>query len=279
VYKAIVAIITSAVKESIVAHFVKNADRKDIPRLGGVVDMMQERQNEMRSSDIRKMFAESVPIYRKFTGLANEPVDVIETLLEFLVRIGFFLETPTATSDMGRQRKMYCFSHNAFMAFAVEETLRGMLDSEGTDDPAMGEALRQASAGAMRENIVMAHLLKSAAKGEKVFKYRDKEQREIDAVAVDRDRKTLRLIEVKAKKKIDTRRVFSKDAEVLYSDAVLGHIGVDGTFRISRTIVYGGDSMTIEGEKGDLQLTNIEEFLLGADAGGEDSGGLGLAEF
>jgi hypothetical protein len=95
---------------------------------------------------------------------------------------------------------------------------------------------------------------------ETVFKYRDFD-REIDVVDIDRTKKISRLIEVKSKSKIDVNRVFKNEAKHLYDDEVLKNIGADDGYAISRIIVYQGESKAIPHPKGNLVLSNIEEFI------------------
>ncbi|MDR1246442.1 MAG: DUF4143 domain-containing protein, partial [Clostridiales Family XIII bacterium] len=131
----------------------------------------------------------------------------------------------------------------------------------GIDKNAFSKSIEQAAEGAMNENIVYTHLLLFANKNDKIFRYRDPDTREVDAVIVNRKAKTLRLIEVKSKSKIDDKRVFRNEAKHLYDNAVLKNIGIDTSFTITRVVVYSGENREIPHAKGNLKLANIEEFL------------------
>ena len=122
--------------------------------------------------------------------------------------------------------------------------------------------IRQAAEGTVNETIALAHVLRSASEGDKVFKYRDLDNREIDIVVINREAKTLRLIEVKSKPEIDTNRVFTNDAKHLFDDAILKNIGVDDSFTVSRILVSKGKSGCVVNQEKSLVLANIEDFLM-----------------
>jgi hypothetical protein len=147
------------------------------------------------------------------------------------------------------------------MSYAVEETVQGILSLEDINQPAFAAGIRQAAAGAINESVVLSHVFNGAGKGDKVFKYRDWEGREVDVVVINREAKTLRLIEVKSKSEINVKNVFADEARHLYSPAVLQNIGVDDTFSITRAVAYMGDSAVIPGREGALLLVNIERLL------------------
>jgi hypothetical protein len=147
------------------------------------------------------------------------------------------------------------------MNYAVDETKRAILSMTGIDKIAFSNSLEQAAEGALNENIVYTHLLLYADKNDKIFRYRDSETREADAVIINREAKTLSLIKIKSKSKIDTNRVFKNEAKHLFDDEVLQNIGIGDGYTISRIIVYQGESKVVPHTKGDLVLSNIEEFL------------------
>jgi len=123
------------------------------------------------------------------------------------------------------------------------------------------EALKQAAEGSINENIVYFHLLLSVRGNETLFRYRDPENREIDAVVIDREARTLRLIEVKSKAKIDTGHVFGNEARHLFDEAVLKNIGVNDGFSVTRAVTYNGKSSFVVDREHSLLLINIEDFL------------------
>jgi hypothetical protein len=256
IYKAVISILKSAVEEAVKEHFAEKAQEKNIADLGEAISGWSKEDKR----DIKDRIAESLTLYRNFTEI-KDPVGVIEALIEFLVKIGCLLESSTAMSDYGRQQKTYYFSHNALMSFAVEETVASVLELKDVSPAEFTTSIRQAAEGVLNENIVYAHVLLSAGKDDKVFKYRDLEGREVDIVVVNRVAKTLRLIEVKSKNKISAKNVFGDEAKHLYNDAILRNIGVDDTFEITRVVAYMGKSAVIPRREDALILANIEELI------------------
>jgi predicted AAA+ superfamily ATPase len=228
IFKGVISILKSTVETFIRKKFIQNANKKVIPELGDII---------------------------------SNPKGSIDALIAFLIKIGCLFESYTGESDLSEQRRTLYFAHNALMNYAVNETKRGIMSMTGIDRIAFANSLEQAAEGALNENIVYTHLLLSANKNDKIFRYRDAENREADAVIINRESKTLCLIEVKSKSKIDVNRVFKNDAKHLYDDEVLKNIGADGEYAISRIIVYRGESKVIPHAKGNLVLSNIEEFL------------------
>jgi predicted AAA+ superfamily ATPase len=258
IFEAVINILKCAIEEIVIENYAEKLSQMNIADLGSVIGILEVKKNKVR--DLKVRIAESVPIYRNFTNI-DDPVEVIEALIEFLVKIGCLFESTTAMTDLGRQRKTYCFSHNALMNFAVEETIQDITNINENNKPELAEVVREAADCAMDENIVLAHVLSTISEGEKVFKYRDVEGREIDIVVINRNAEILRLIEVKSKTKIDEVQVINGEASHLYDDTIMQNIGINETFKISRTIVYRGHTFDIYNEKGDLKLWNIEEFL------------------
>jgi hypothetical protein len=186
----------------------------------------------------KERVAESISVYRNFTPV-KDPLNVIEAIIEFLDKIGCLNKYSTASHEFGEQNA-YMFTHNALMNYSIEETVRGILSLNNADQPELVKGIRQAAEGALNKNIVFAHVFRNAneKKGDKVFKYHDVNNREIDAVIINHKTKDLRLIEVKSKSKIDTSRVFKNEAKHLLDDEVLKNIGAGREYNISRIIVY-----------------------------------------
>jgi hypothetical protein len=265
-FKAVLTIFKCAVEEYIIDKFAETAADKNIADLGTTLALLREETGINRTAELKERIANSIELYRNFTPVRN-PVDVIESLLEFLVKIGCLLEYSTALTDLGRQNKAYCFANNALMNYAIDETIRGILNMQQKYSPEYEKGVRQAAEGIANESIVLAHILQSAIKDEnhyddeRVFKYRDPEQREIDVVAIYRKAKIVRLIEVKSAQQFDEVRIFTKAAAHLYDDAILKNIGVDESFEITRTIVYRGETKSFKNTLGELKLWNTEDFL------------------
>jgi predicted AAA+ superfamily ATPase len=256
IYKAVISIFKSAVFEFIKEHFIEKAGEKNIVELGTAISGLLPADRR----DIKERVADSLSVYRNFTKV-DDPLDVIESLIEFLVKIGCLIECSQALSDIGKSRKTYSFTHNALMNFAIEETVQGILTLKDINSPEFIAGIRQASEGVIIENIVLTHILTSVGKDDKVFKYRDREEREVDIVVINRESKSLRLIEVKSKSRINIKSVFLDEAKHLYNDAVLKNIGIDSDFSITRILAYMGDSAVIHYREGALLLINIEQLI------------------
>jgi translation initiation factor 6 (eIF-6) len=123
------------------------------------------------------------------------------------------------------------------------------------------QGFRQSVKGALDESTVFAHLIRGARDGDKVFKYRDAADREVDAVIINRESKTLRLIAVNSKGAIDPRTVFANEAKHLFNDAILSQISVGSAFAITRVIAHLGKNMIVAHQDQTLLLVNIERLL------------------
>ena len=256
VYKAVISIFKCAAEDAITEHFVEKSNQKNIVDLGTAVKGL----SGVEKRDIKSRVAESIEVYRNFTPV-KDPLSAIEALIEFLIKIGCLYGYSTATHEFVGANS-YTFTHNALMNYAIEETVQGILKLNGIDRQGFIEGIKQAAEGALNESIVFTHILQGAKKGEKVFKYRDLENREIDITVINREAKTLRLIEVKSKTKIDKERVFTNDARHLFDDEILKNIGIDEGFAITRALVYMGVSGFVVGEKDVLHVVNIEDLLI-----------------
>jgi hypothetical protein len=148
------------------------------------------------------------------------------------------------------------------MNYALQETIKGILAMNSDIKQLLIEGLNQAAEGCLNENIVYSHLLLSRRKNDTVFMYCDKEDREVDAVIINRETKTLRLIEVKSKTRIDTGRSASKDIRHLMDVGILKNIGIDDSFAITRIVVYRGKNQSAISRNSVLLLINIEELLV-----------------
>jgi predicted AAA+ superfamily ATPase len=256
IFKGVISILESTVAAPVRKNFIQEADRKNIPDLGVAISNWPDPEKR----DIKERVAESLSVYRDFKKI-EDPAGTVEALIAFLVKIGCLAESITGMSDLGNQQKTLYFAHNALMNYALRETVRGILSMPGIDRPVFVNGLNQAAEGCLNENIVYVHLMMSASKNETVFRYRDPETREIDAVTVDREAKTLRLIEVKSKSKIDGNRVFANEAKHLFDGEVLKNIGIDDTFAVTRVLAYRGETGYVIRPKDVLLLVNIEDAL------------------
>ena len=257
-YKAVISILKCAAEDAINEHFAEKSGQKNIVALG--VALTGFFPHEKR--DIKKRVAESIDLYRNFTPV-KDPLGVIEALVAFLVRIGCLYEYSTAEHEYG-DKKSYTFTHNALMSFAIEETIQGILKLKEIDRAVFASSIRQAAEGALNESIVFAHVFHGAnvKGGDKVFKYQDADNREIDIAVINREAKRLRLLEVKSKTKIDIGRVINNEAKYLFDDKVLKNIGVDNSFTITRAIVYRGKTEFVARPDAALLLVNIEDLLI-----------------
>ncbi|GHU36443.1 hypothetical protein FACS1894105_06790 [Clostridia bacterium] len=266
IIKAVLSIFKCTVQDYIIENFAEHASQKNIADMGDALEVLKRETGINKTPELKERVANSIELYRNFTEVKN-PVDVIEALIAFLVRIGCLFETATAVTDIGTQNKAYCFANNALMNYAIEETIQGIINLQRKNSPEYISGVRQAAEDKINESIVMAHVLNTSAinestsDSEKVFKYRDEKQREIDVVVVYRKAKTVRLIEVKSAEKLDEVRIFNKAAAHLYDDEILENIGVDDSFKITREIVYRGETKEFKHAKSDLKLWEIEDFL------------------
>ena len=251
VYKAVVSILKCAAEDAVREHFVSKSRQKNISDLGAALKGLSAAEKR----GVKERVAESMDIYRNSTEV-KDPLGVIEALIEFLVKIGCLSEYSTATHDFG-EANAYIFTHNALMNYAVAETVRGILNLEGVEKPEFVKEIRQAAEGALNESIVFAHVLQGAGKDDKVFKYQDLDNREVDVVVVNRETKTLRLIEVKSKSKVDKGSVFSDEARHLFDAEILKNMGVDDSFTVTRALVYTGSNARFIEKKDVLHLVGI----------------------
>ena len=148
------------------------------------------------------------------------------------------------------------------MSYAVEETVQGILNLEDINQPEFADSIRQAAEGVINESIVLAHVIKGANKSDVVFKYRDLENREIDAVIINREAKSACLIEVKSKANIDRARVFKNEAKHLFDKEIPKNIGIDDSFIVLRVLAFGGKTERVDSHGNSLMLVNIEDLLM-----------------
>jgi predicted AAA+ superfamily ATPase len=151
------------------------------------------------------------------------------------------------------------------MNYSIHETVDGIMKNiivlENIQRDELIDSIWQAAEGALNESIVYAHIVKGSKKSDHVFKYRDHNNREVDAVIINREQKTLKLIEVKSKKNVNPRTVFTNDAKHLFNNEILDIIRVDDSYEVTCAIVYFGDNTLISHEGKSLLLVNIEQFL------------------
>ncbi|MDR1603183.1 MAG: AAA family ATPase [Gracilibacteraceae bacterium] len=261
IYKAVISILKCTAEDAILRHFVTNANTKNISDLGPAIANLSKQEKR----DIKERVAEAIEPYREFAQIYH-PKETIEALIEFLIQIGCLSEFHEGTNEFGKNNA-YTFTHNALMNYSVEETVNAILHTKNVDQKLLTDSVRQAAIGAMNETIVFSHLAHSIAtgnsifEGEKLFKYRDEKDREIDAVIIERDAKKLFLFEVKSKSNINDSYAFSDEARHLFDTEVLKSIGVDETYTITRVVSYSGQSRVLTFEGDNLFLVNIEQLL------------------
>jgi hypothetical protein len=260
-YKAVIGILKCAVEISVKEHFAEKASEKNIPDIGAALANISAKDKR----DIKERVAESGTVYRKFTG-ASDPLGTIEALIEFLLRIGCLDEYTLGVNEFVKPNTL-TFCHNALMNFAVEETIQSIAEPLGSDFIEIADGIKQASMGAMNESIVFAHFVhsimpgKSIFEGDKIFKYHDSKDREIDAVIINRDAKKVFLIEVKSKSTIKGKYAFLDEAKHMFDSEVLKNIGIDETFLVTRIIAYSGESLLLTFEGDELFLVNTEQLI------------------
>jgi hypothetical protein len=252
IFKGVIALLQSSAEIMMRKHFVQEVSESDIP---GLVEMGCKWSEQGERDIITR-----IGIDQNSIRIENHS-GTIDALTAFLVNIGCLLEGEIGDSDLVKMRKKLYFAHPALMNYATDETKKTLLKIPGIDRESFSKSLTQAADSAVNANIVYCHFLQMAGKDDKIFMYRDANEREIDVVSVNRKLNKLRLIEVKSKSKIDGKRVFNKEAKHLYDDAILGIIGVSKGFSITRIIAYNGDNECLAHVKGDLFLVNFERLL------------------
>ena len=257
IFKGVISILESTAAAPVRKNFIQDADKKNIPSLGTAVSKWPDPEKR----EIKERIAESLSVYQEFKKI-DEPGGTIDALVEFLIKIGCLAESYTGVSDLVERKRTLYFTHNALMNYAVQETVQGVLTLTGIDSNEFVDALKQAAEGSINENVVYAHLLFSIRGNERLFRYRDPDDREIDAVIIDREKKTLKLIEVKSKAQLNDSNVFKGEAKNLFNAAVLKNIGVDDSFAIKRVVVYRGETRVVNSHAGALILANIEDLLV-----------------
>jgi predicted AAA+ superfamily ATPase len=261
IYKAVISILKCAVMPSIKRHFVKFAESENLPDLGTAIARWMPNEKK----EIQARIADSLRVYQDFNKIEN-PELVIEALLEFLVKIGCLTESFVSSSGYAAGQKIYYFSHNALMYYAIQETVNAIYELPGIEAETFAKSIVQAQEGFINESVVFSHVVMSTVPSvsgcRKAFKYHDIDGREIDVAVYDRNANTLCLIEVKSKSSINVASVFFDEARHLYDDEVLKNIGADNDCEVTRMIVYQGENRVISNELGDLFLANIEDFLL-----------------
>ena len=256
IYKGVIAILKSTVESYIKKNFIKEARNKNIPKLGEIIS----KWSDADKSDIKERIANAMGIYQNSIKI-DKPAGSIEALMQFLVKIGCLLEGETSTSDMIEGQKTFYFGHNALMNYAIEETKLGIEQLEGINSDDFKDSLQQAAEGSLNENIVYTHLTLACRGDEKIFRYRDADAREVDAVIISRKNKTVKLFEVKSKAKIDVSRIASNEARHLLDEAVIKSIGAED-FTITRVVVSKNNTGFAVSKDNVLLLVNIEDLLV-----------------
>ncbi|MDR1539842.1 MAG: DUF4143 domain-containing protein [Clostridiales bacterium] len=256
IFKGVISILKATIEPFIKKNFVQNAGKKNIPNLGPIISNW----NGLEKEEVKKRIADSIGIYKNSIKIES-PIGSIDALISFLIKVGCLYESFTAVSDLAEQQRTLYFAHNALMNYAIEETKRGIFTIPDIDRAAFVKSLEQAAEGAIIENIVYAHLLLSVGKDEKIFRYRDAETREVDAVLINRKDKYVRLIEIKSKSKVDSQRVFEKDARHLFDGIVTKNIGIDSEYAVQRILVFDGKTGAIPRQQDVLLLVSIEDVL------------------
>ena len=256
IYKGVIAILKSTVEAYIKKNFIKEAGNKNIPELGEVIS----KWSDADKADIKERIADAMGIYQNSIKIDN-PAGSIEALLHFLVKIGCLIEGETSISDRIKGQKTFYFVHNTLMNYALKEAMLGLEQLDGINSDEFKSSLQQAAEGSLNENIVYSHLTLACRGDEKIFRYRDAEGREVDAVIISRENKTVKLFEVKSKVKIDTSRIASNEARHLLDDAVIKNIGADD-FIVMRIVVSKDKTGFVISQKNILLLVNIEDLLV-----------------
>ncbi|MDR2749759.1 MAG: DUF4143 domain-containing protein [Clostridiales bacterium] len=252
-YKGVVSILKLAAEEGIRRSFIRDASKiQDFDAIIG----------NWPVPDMARLVEE--------TGILQNRIKIgsfessRDALIAYMVRVECLIESRSGVSDKAAMQKTLYFAQPALMSYAIAEAKRAIMEMAGVGkiDPAsFSESLDQAADSALSENVVYAHLLLFADRQDVTFRYQDKEGREIDAVVINRNEKTLRLIEVRSQSRIDAARVFENEARCLYDGEALKNIAAPDDFSITRIIAHAGENELVSHEKGELFLLNIEKLL------------------
>jgi predicted AAA+ superfamily ATPase len=256
IFKAVISILESTVLAAIRKNFIQDAGVRNLPELGEAVSNWIDDDKK----EIRELIADSLSVYEDFQKI-EQPAGTIDALVAFLTKIGCLAKSSTGMSDLYECRPTLYFAHNVLMNYAVQETINGITRITKINQGQFVSGITQAAEGYINENIVYLHLMLSLKGHEKIFKYHDTDNREIDAVIIDRETKTLRLIEIKSKTTIRTNTVFRNEAKHLCDTVVLKNIGVDKSFKITRVIAYRGETTYAVNKKFSLVIANIENLI------------------
>ncbi|MDR1061888.1 MAG: AAA family ATPase [Clostridiales bacterium] len=259
VYKVIVSVLKCTAEKSIKRHFAEYANEKNVLDFGEAVSNWTKEDKR----DLRKRVAEAMAVYDDFNGI-DYPAETVEMLIAFLLQVDCLTEAYSAAANFGGagvKDALYYFSQAALMSYAAGETVKDALELSDINQAEFERGIHQAAEGFINESVSFAHVLRSAKKSDEVFRYRDEKLREVDIVVKNFADKTVRLIEVKSKGRIDVRTIFANEARHLYDDGVLANLGISDEYAVSRLVVYCGDSKIIEHQKGNLALAGIEDFI------------------
>ena len=257
IFKGIIGILKSTAEGFIRRSFIQEANVKRIPDLEVIIGKWPNPDEQI---DITERIARSIGIYQNSIKLCD-PDDAVYALTAFLVKIGCLQKGSSGISDLIEPQESLYFAHNALMNYAIKEATQDILTLTGAGYEGFVEALKRAAEGAVNVNMVYFHLLLSVRGEEKMFRYRDPENRKIDAVIIDREAETLILIEVKNKTQINAIDVLSSEAEHLLDAAVLRNISIGNSFSIARVIIYNGKNSFVVSKEHSLLLINVEDFL------------------
>ncbi|MDR1641313.1 MAG: AAA family ATPase [Clostridiales bacterium] len=257
IYKSIASIFKCIIEIHIKEQFSRNNAMKNIPDMGIGLSKSPGKVKE----NIIKRVASSILIYTPYRIL-ERPFVAIGMIIEFLSKIGCLLEIPYGSSDLpGSTDMSYAFCHNALMSYCLKETVTGMLKNDIGNREPLADGIWQAAEDCLNENIIKTHIAAGIGTGDTFFKYHDIVGRKIDAVIINREVKTLILIEVNSDRHINQNTIFRKEAVYLFNNDIIDNIGIDNTFKITRVIVYYGENEILFNKGKALLLVNIENFL------------------
>jgi hypothetical protein len=258
VHKAITIILKHVVEGPIKERFLEKARPKD---------MASPDADESRPSDkdyIIDKVVNSMTFYRnsRFNPDPDKHPDMAtDVLLAFLVMIGCLFEVNVGKSDTEELSTAYAFNHNALMRFAVEKSVLGLLERFGVSHQDFAAGIKESSKDVSAGSIVLAHAFHGAKPGDNCFKYRDSAGRELEVAVINRDAKSLKLIDTTSETRINPSDAFANGARDLFSPAILKNIGIDESFAVTRVLAYMGKTKILSSNGKRLLLVNIEQLL------------------
>ena len=150
------------------------------------------------------------------------------------------------------------------MNFAIAEAIHAIPQLKNIDNVEFTTGIKQAAEAAFYESMVFAHVLNSAKENDEIFKYREKYRDlsapEVDIVLINRETNMVHLIEIISKLTL-SENAFQNEARHLFDSEILKNIGIDDSFKITRVLIFNGESGCKIEQGQTLLCINITDYL------------------